>query len=119
MAQKLNISLVKEAIVKQAKTIKRRREIFEEIKKFDKELSTLDEVAMVGSFGFAAPKDASSKTSTGFENPQPLSRVQELMAQMNAEENSVTNESPDISMDSLKEENERLKKELEELKTKS
>ena len=119
MAQKLNISLVKEAIIKQAKTIKRKREIFEEIKKFNEELSSMNEVAMVGSFGFAAPNDASEKTKTGFENPQALSRVQELMAQMSAEEASTNNTNSEVSIDSLKEENERLKKELEELKTKS
>lgn len=105
-------SLVKEAIIKEAKAIKRKGEIFEELKKMNEELSLMSEIGMVGSFGFDAPNDVSSKTKTGFVEPQPLSHVKQLM-------DDFQEEAPIDEMSSLKEENERLKKELENLKNKT
>lgn len=97
----------------EAKAIKRKREIFEDLKKFDTELSALNEVGMVGSFGFAAPGDRSADTKTGFVEPQQLSHLKQLMDDMK----EAPIEAP-LSDDAkaLKEENESLKLELEALK---
>ncbi len=112
MTKKISPSLVKEAIMAEAKAIKRKREIYEEIKKMNTELAALNEVGMVGSFGFATPNDVSNKTKTGFVGTQDLSHVKELMDSMKAEEKP----SEEAVMEALKEENESLKRELDELK---
>ncbi len=113
MTKKISPNLIKEAILAEAKAIKRKSEIFEELKKFDLELATLNEVGMVGSFGFAAPNDVSNKTKTGFVDQQPLSYVKQLMDDYKEEA------APADEMSALKEENERLKLELAGLKGKN
>ena len=117
MSKKISPALLEAAIVAKVKTIKRKEEIFEELKKYDKELSSmhLNEVGMVGSFGFAAPNDVSSKTKTGFAEPQPLSYVKQLMDQMKDEETTEAISGPE-AIAALKEENSTLKSELEALK---
>ena len=107
MTKKISPTLIKEAILAEAKAIKRKSEIFEELKKFDIELATLNEVGMVGSFGFAAPNDVSSKTKTGFVEPQQLSYVKQLMDDHQEEI------SPADEVASHKDENERWKPALE------
>lgn len=97
----------------EAKAIKRKSEIFDELKKFDTELASLNEVGMVGSFGFAAPNDVSNQTKTGFVEPQNLSHVKQLMDDFQEETREPADE-----VAALKEENERLKLELEGMKSK-
>jgi hypothetical protein len=113
MTKKISPSLIKEAILAEAIAIKRKNEIFEELKRFDLELATLNEVGMVGSFGFAAPNDVSNNTKTGFVDAQPLSYVKQLMDDFKEEATPVD------EITSLKEENERLKSELKGLKNKT
>jgi len=111
--KKISPSLVQEAIIAEAKAIKRKREIFEELKKFDTELAALNEVGMVGSFGFATPNDVSNITKTGFVEPQALSNVKRLMDDL--KEEPVVDALDEAK--ALKEENETLRLELEKLKT--
>lgn len=119
MSKKVSTALVAEAIMAEAKAIKRKREIVEELKKFNGELSALNEVGMVGSFGFADPNDASNKTKTGFAEPQQgLSFVKKLMDEFEQENKPAeTPEAEDIkalkeAIETLKSENEELKKKL-------
>jgi len=117
MSKKISPSLLEAAIVAEVKTIKRKEEIYEELKKFNKELASmkLNEVGMVGSFGFATPNDAAVKndTTTGFAGVQQLSHVQELMDEFKEE---VKEEPSSPEFQALKEENLTLKNELEALK---
>lgn len=117
MSKKISPTQIKEAIVAKAKSIKRKKEIYSELKKLNEELSTLNELGIIGGFGFDVPGDASKRTTTGFVNSQDLSYVKQLMADTEKEENLTKSDSE--SSASLKEENEKLKKELEELKAKS
>jgi hypothetical protein len=118
MSKKISPSLLEAAIVAEVKTIKRKEEIYEELKKFNAELASmkLNEVGMVGSFGFATPQDAAVKngTTTGFAAPQQLSHVKELMDEFKEEEPKPSPSESD--MQALKEENTTLKNELEALK---
>lgn len=116
MIKKISPRLVEEAIVAEAKAIKRKKEIFEELKKFNAELSALNEVGMVGSFGFAAPNDVSSKTKTGFVEPQQMSFVKQLMDDMKEEVPVEETPIDPEAAKALKEENESLKTEIEALK---
>ncbi len=117
MIKKISPRLVEEAIMAEAKAIKRKKEIFSELKKFEEELSALNEVGMVGSFGFEAPGDRSSVTKTGFVGTQELSYVKQLMDEF--QEEAKTDENIDAeAAKALKEENESLKTELEALKKK-
>ncbi len=118
MSKKISLKLLETAIVTEVKTIQRKKEIYEELKKFNAELASmqLNEVGMVGSFGFATPQDAAIKnnTTTGFAAPQQLSHVKELMDEFKEE---APKEAPsETEMQALKEENTTLKSELEALK---
>jgi len=116
MIKKISPRLVEEAIMAEAKAIKRKNEILEELKKFDAELSALNEVGMVGSFGFSAPNDVSNKTKTGFVEPQQMSFVQKLMDEFKEAETKEEAPIDPEAAKALKEENESLKTELEALK---
>lgn len=116
MIKKISPRLVEEAIMAEAKAIKRKTEIFSELKKFDAELSALNEVGMVGSFGFVAPNDVSNKTKTGFVEPQQMSFVKQLMDDFKEEEVKTEDAIDNETAKALKEENESLKTELEALK---
>lgn len=110
-------SSIKQAIVEQAIKLKRKTELFEEVKKINSELGQLNEVGMVGSFGFASASDGMNKTKTGFVNDfQSISHVAELVAEMDAEKaDTITEDVLDevaklkIELQKLKEENEALK----------
>lgn len=114
MTKKISTALVKETIEKMAVAIKRKEEIYEELKKYNTELSTLNEVGMVGSFGFATPNDASNRTKTGFVESQPLSYVAQLMD--DHKEEPTEEVATEATVQALKEENSSLKIELEALK---
>jgi hypothetical protein len=92
MAKQISPSMIKEAIIEKAKVIKKRKQIYESLLAFDKELAALNEVGMVGSFGFSSSTDAATKnnTTTGFAPVQNLSHVKDLMDQMEKEGQSAT-----------------------------
>ena len=111
---------IKQAIVAEAIKIKRKKELFEAVKQINTELSQLNEVGMVGSFGFQAANDNINKTKTGFVNDfQNISHVAALAAEMDASDKSkAINEDVLDEVAKLKEELQKLKEENESLKNK-
>jgi len=114
----INKNDVKKAILEEAKRIKRKKELFEEIKKISQELSVLNENMMAGSFGFSGnPNDAMHRTKTGFvqdpNQPKPhISRtLQDLEEEMIALENADKLEEEN-NIDFIKQENTELKEQL-------
>lgn len=110
MAQKISPSLIKEAVIKEAQVIKRKKEIYSQLLTLNEEIKKLDEQGMIGTFGFANnPNDMSQTTKTGFANEfQNISHVAKLAAEFGEKDAQET---------SLKEENEALKQELSALKS--
>ena len=114
--KKVTPTAIKEAIIEEALKIKRKKELYESVLTINKELKQLNEVGMVGAFGFKGPEDASSKTKTGFvEDFQNISHIAELEMEMAKNATPITEEVID-EMQKLKNEIEALKKENEELK---
>lgn len=110
-------SSIKEAIVEEALRIKRKKEIYESVISFNKELKQLNEVGMVGSFGFQSNSDVSNVSKTGFINDfQNISHIADLEREMGAEQTITEDVVDEVSK--LKEEIAALKKENENLKTK-
>lgn len=109
---------IKQAIVEEALRIKRKKELYESVKQINSELKQLNEIGMVGSFGFASPNDNSNKSKTGFVNDfQSISHVAELAAEFAAADNaSSINEDSLNEVDKLKEEIKKLQEENEALK---
>jgi hypothetical protein len=101
-------TLFKEAVIAEAKVMKRKEELYEEIMRIETELKTLSEHGFVGTFGFQNQSDMSTKTSTGFEGVQNISRIAELAEEMGID----LDESSEV--DKLKAENEQLKNQLAE-----
>lgn len=118
--KKITPTAIKAAIVEEALKIKRKKELYENVRNINSELKQLNEVNWVGSFGFQVPGDNHLKTKTGFVNDfQNISHIAELEKEMQAEE-SVSPIKEDVldEVNRLKEELAALKKENEELKTK-
>lgn len=110
---------IKQAIVAEALKIKRKKELFEAVKQINTELSQLNEVGMVGSFGFQSTNDNMNKTKTGFVNDfQNISHVAELAAEFAESDKSSVNEDILDETARLKEEIEKLKAENDVLKGK-
>ena len=108
MSKKLSPTLVQEAILAEAKVIKRKREIYAQLQALNEEIQQLDERGMVGTFGFEGnPNDRVHTSKTGFVNDfQNISHVARLAAEF-AE--------ADAAEESIQEENARLKAKLDEL----
>jgi regulator of replication initiation timing len=108
MAKKLSPTLVKEAVLAEAKVIKRKREIYAQLQALNEEIQQLDERGMVGTFGFEGnPNDRVHVSKTGFVNDfQNISHVARLAAEF-AE--------ADAAEESIQEENTKLKAKLEAL----
>jgi hypothetical protein len=133
-ANKLNKDTVLQLIKEEAYIITRKREIYEEIKKIEDELKNINECmglagkGIVGSFGFDGNNDSAKKTNaTGFVNPMSISHIEQLAKDMGMEnpyaskpEEGFGDEfnAKDSGVDeSIKNENELLKKEIEQLKS--
>jgi hypothetical protein len=101
-------TLFKEAVIAEAKVMKRKEELYEEIMRIETELKTLSEHGFVGTFGFQNQSDMNTKTTTGFEGTQNISRISELAEEMGVD----LDESSEV--DKLKAENEQLKNKLAE-----
>ena len=132
---KINKDKVLQLIKEEAYIITRKREIYEEVKKIEDELKNLNECmglagqGMVGTFGFNNnPNDVAKKThATGFVNPMSISHIEQLAKDMGIENPYASKEiegfgdefnSKDSGNDeSIKQENELLKKEVEQLKS--
>ena len=96
---KIGTSNIQKLIKEEAQVIKRKREIYEQIKSFNKELGELNKkglgklglqerVMTVGAQGFGAAPGASGAQAhpTGFVYPQNISHVAELEAELAPEE---------------------------------
>lgn len=134
-ANKINKETVLKLIKEEAYILKRKREIYEEVKKIEEELKNLNECmglagqGLVGTFGFEGPNDGTKKSSpTGFVNPMSISHIEQLAKDMGIESPYATASKEAEGFgdefdpknvggdDALKQENELLKKELSDLK---
>lgn len=108
---------IRESIVETAISIKRKMELYKEVKRINNEIKSLNEgMGFAGTWGFKTPEDASNRTITGFkdDNFQQISHIAELAEEMKNEE-----EVDELTeLDVLKKENERLRAELNEEKDK-
>lgn len=111
---KISPIAIKEAILGEGLRIKRKEELYEEIKKINKELGVINEASrgMAGSFGFVG--DMSDNHKHGFvdDNFQNISNIARLEAEF-AESDAKNSINEDII-----DENSKLKLEIEELKKK-
>ncbi len=105
-----------DSIDKMAEILVKKHELYENIKSINSELKALYESAppMVGSYGFKTETNSDlAKNISGFQEKQNISYIAKLEQEMNDSDNNTTlNE-----VETLKLENEKLKKELEELKS--
>lgn len=131
-ANKLNKDRVLQLIKEEAYIITRKREIYEEVKKLEEELKNLNECmglagqGIVGTMGFQGPNDTTKKIhASGFVNPMNISHLAQLAQDMGMENpydskegfGDEYSEKSSSNEESLKQENELLKKELEQLKS--
>lgn len=115
--KKITPTAIKEAIIEEALKIKRKKELYESVLTINKELKQLNEVGMVGSFGFKSANDVSNKTKTGFEADfQNISHIADLEREMQV--TTTIKEEVIDEMQKLKEEIETLRQENENLKNK-
>ena len=113
--KKITPSAIKAAIVEQALKIKRKKELYENVLSINNELKQLNEVGMIGGFGFQMPGDVSNKTKTGFVETPNISHIAELEKEMQVE--PIKEDMLD-EVSRLKEELATLKQENETLKSK-
>ena len=118
MKKVISPNAIKQAIIEEAFKLKRKGELYVEVKKINSELATLNEgIGMVGSFGFSSPADVANKTKTGFADIQNISHVAALAAEMDASDKvKAINEDVLDEVAKLKEELQKLKEENEVLK---
>ena len=116
---------IREAIVKEAIKLKKKRELFKEAKTLSNKLKLLNEQGFVGSYGFDSPNDKANETKTGFVNNEGPARhisqtLQELENEMyelsQIDEEFGDEYNPTQKADDLQAENEKLKKQLEAIK---
>ena len=113
--KKITEKQIKEIIISEAKNIKEKEKIYNEIKKLNENLIILNEAvpSALGSYGFKTEEDVMNKTSkTGFVNDKNkiasnISKLAEEMEEMEEE---------DIDSKKLKELEEELNKLKEKLK---
>ncbi len=130
-ANKINKEKVLQLIKEEAYIITRKREIYEEVKKLEEELKNLNECmglagqGIVGTMGFQGPNDTTKKIhASGFVNPMNISHLAQLAQDMGMDNpyekegfGDEYNPKNSDTESSLKQENELLKKELEQLKS--
>lgn len=109
---KVSPNAIKKAIFEEGLRINRKKELYENVKKIEKELGELNEASlgMAGSFGFVG--DSSDNHKHGFVDDQfqNISNIARL-----EQEFSKADEKPAINEDII-DENAKLKAEIEELK---
>lgn len=109
---KITAQVIIDSIDKMSEILVKKHELYENVKLINSELKNLYESAppMVGSFGFKTDNDA-AKNISGFVDQPNISYIAKLESEMNEEGSTTLNE-----VEVLQKENEKLKKELEELK---
>lgn len=115
---KISPNLIKEAIISEGLRIKRKKELYEEIKKIENELKKINEASlgMAGSFGFVGDKSNVSKTGFVDDNFQNISNIARLEKEF-AEQDAINEEVLDENQ-KLRNEVDNLKSQLEEIKNK-
>ncbi len=83
--EKISAKQIKGVILEHAKTIKRKKQIFEEVQKLESELKTINESISTGSFGFVVDGDKAMETKTGFKAPQNISNIAKLAEELGEE----------------------------------
>lgn len=129
---KIGKEVVLQLIKEEAFILTRKRELYEEIKKIEAELKNLNECTglagkgLVGTFGFAGPHETKAN-ATGFVTQPNISHIEQLAKDMGIEspyesksEGGFGDEfnTKSSGEESLKQENELLKQELADLKSK-
>lgn len=118
-AKKITKDQIIDLIADEAYVIKRRADIFSELKSFNEELKTLNENrGLAGTFGFKNPNDCMNKSAngTGFKNPQDISHIAQLEKEMGGFGDEFQEKAiHETEIQALKQENEQLKKQLEEM----
>lgn len=116
--RKVTPSEIRSSIIEEALKYRRKKQLFESVKAINSELKQLNEVGMVGSFGFKTDSDVSNKTTTGFESSQNISHIAQLEKEMAVDQPSPIKEDVLDEVNRLKEELAALKQENEQLKSK-
>ena len=103
----------------EAYVIKRKREIFSDLKNINEELKNLNENrGIAGTFGFDNAADVMNKSAngTGFKNPINISYVAQLEKELGGFGDEISEKAiTETTIEALKQENEQLKKKLEEM----
>jgi regulator of replication initiation timing len=109
---KISPNAIKDAILKEGLRIKRKEELYEEVKKIEKELHTINEASlgMAGTFGFVGDKSNDHKHGFVDDNFQNISNIARLEAEF-----SEVDKKEKINEDII-DENAKLKIEIENLK---
>jgi len=109
---KVSPNAIKDAILAEGRRIKRKEELYEEVKRIERELSQLNEASlgMAGSFGFVG--DMADKHKTGFVDD----KFQNISNIMRLEQEFAEKDEKDSINEDIMDENARLKMEIEELK---
>lgn len=114
---KVSPNEIKKAIIQEGLRIKRKEELYNEVKKIEKELKGLNEASMgiAGSFGFA--NDKSSENKHGFVDSQfqNISNIARLEKEFSDSDKNINEDVIDENT-KLKNEIAELKKQLEESK---
>ena len=109
-------------IEEEAYIIKRKSELFSDLKKMNAELKDLNESrGIAGTFGFDNSADIMNRSAngTGFKNPINISYVAQLEKELGGFDDEATEKGiNEANIEALKQENEQLKKKLEEMATK-
>jgi regulator of replication initiation timing len=116
---KISPNAIKKAIFNEGLRIKRKEELYDEVKRIEKELSNLNEASlgMAGSFGFVGDQSDNHKhgfVDDKFQNISNIARLEKEFA--NADSKDSINEDVIDENTQLKAEIEELKKKLEESK---
>jgi len=115
---KISPNLIKEAILSEGLRIKRKKELYKEVKKIENELKQINEASlgMAGSFGFVGDKSSVSKTGFVDDNFQNISNIARLEKEF-SEQDTINEETLDENQ-KLRNEVDNLKSQLEEIKNK-
>jgi regulator of replication initiation timing len=111
---KISPNAIKKAIFKEGLRIKRKEELYEEVRKIEQELGALNEASkgMAGSFGFVGDQSDNHKhgfVDSQFQNISNIARLEKEFADA---------DSKDSINEDMVDENSKLKAEIEELKEK-
>jgi len=118
---KVSPNAIKKAIFNEALRIKRKEELYEEVKRIEKELGELNEssLGMAGSFGFVGDMSDNHKhgfVDGQFQNISNIARLEQEFSEQDSKES--INEDIVDENSKLKAEIAELKKQLEESKNK-